>query len=404
MSKLFTAGDKNPKNRSDCFVELRKNDSGNNSIKIKSKVDTFFGESIKKSANDILEFYDINDADLFINDRGALKYVLAARIETVIKKAYDKDEEYLPDFNPVNEYTIKKQKNRRTRLYLPGNTPKFMINAGIHEPDAIILDLEDSVPLDKKMDARILVRNALRVNDFLGTEKTVRINQLPEGLADLDYIIPHNVHTVIIPKCEKAEEIKEVEDKISEIQGKHKNEQIYLLPIIESPLGLMNAFYIATASENIVAMAIGLEDYTASLGVKRTKEGKETEFAKNYLVNAAKAGGIQPLDSVFSDVSDQEGLRKFVNDARSMGFVGVGCIHPRQVKIVHEEFAPDESEIEYAQKVVKAFEAAEEQGQAAVSLNSKMIDPPVVKRAFRIIDLAIDNQQLDKNWRDKNES
>lgn len=398
MSQLFCAGDDNPKNRSGCFVELSKN-ADQNQIIIESKVKTFFGDSIQKLAEKMLDFYEIEDAKLTIHDRGALEYVLAARLEAVIKKAYEIDKEYLPEFNQDNHYSIKKEKKRRTRLYLPGNTPKFMINAGIHEPDAIILDLEDSVAPDKKMDARFLVRNALRVNDFLGTEKTVRINQLPVGLKDLNYIVPHNVHTILIPKCQTPEEIKEIEGRIKEIEGKYRNDSIYLLPIIEDPKGLMNAYEIAQASENVVAMAIGLEDYTASLGVKRTKEGRETEFAKNYLVNAAKAAGIQPLDSVFSDVSDQEGLRKFVNQAQDMGFVGMGCIHPRQVKVIHEEFAPEKDEIEYAQRVVLAYEEAQEKGLSAVALDSKMIDPPVVKRAFHIIDLALDNRQIDENWR-----
>ena len=398
MSQLFCAGDDNPKNRSDCFVELSKN-ADQNQILIESKVKTFFGDSIQKLAEKMLEFYEIEDAKLTIHDRGALEYVLAARLEAVIKKAYEIDKEYLPEFNQDNHYSIKKEKKRRTRLYLPGNTPKFMINAGIHEPDAIILDLEDSVAPDKKMDARFLVRNALRVNDLLGTEKTVRINQLPAGLKDLDYIVPHNVHTILIPKCQTPEEIKKIEERINEIEGKYRNDSIYLLPIIEDPKGLMNAYEIAQASENVVAMAIGLEDYTASLGVKRTKEGRETEFAKNYLVNAAKAAGIQPLDSVFSDVSDQEGLRKFVNQAQDMGFVGMGCIHPRQVKVIHEEFAPEKDEIKYAQRVVLAYEEAQEKGLSAVALDSKMIDLPVVKRAFHIIDLALDNRQIDENWR-----
>ncbi|HMA62750.1 MAG TPA: aldolase/citrate lyase family protein [bacterium] len=398
MSQLFNAGDDNPKNRGDCFVELSKN-ADKNRIKIESKVKTFFGDSIDRLAVKMLDFYGIEDAKLTIHDRGALEYVLAARIETVIKKAYQIDKGYLPEFNQDNHYAIEKEKKRRTRLYLPGNTPKFMINAGIHEPDAIILDLEDSVAPDKKMDARILVRNALRANDFLGTEKTVRINQLPAGLEDLDYIVPHHVHTILIPKCQTPQEIKEIENRISKIDGEYRNDPIYLLPIIEDPKGLMNAYEIAKASENVVALAIGLEDYTASLGVKRTKEGKETEFAKNFLVNAAKAAGIQPLDSVFSDVSDQEGLRKFVNQAKDMGFVGMGCIHPRQVKVIHEEFAPEEEEIKYAQRVVLAYEEAEKKGLSAVALDSKMIDPPVVKRAFHIIDLALDNRQIDENWR-----
>ncbi|MCF7885092.1 MAG: citrate lyase ACP [Candidatus Marinimicrobia bacterium] len=403
MKKYFTAGDQNLKNRGDCFVKLQTDVNDKNKVILNSKVSSFFGKSIKKLAYNILEFYGISDAKLIINDRGALEYVLAARIEAAIKRTYNKTKDYLLPFNPDNNYPIEKDKNRRTRLYIPGNIPKYMINAGIHKPDTIILDLEDSVPMDKKFEARILVRNTLRTNDFLGVERTVRINQLPAGLDDLEAVIPHNVHTILIPKCQKPEDIKKIEKKISSVEGKFKSEPVYLLPIIEDSLGLMNAFKIAQASDNIVAMALGLEDYTASLGIQRTKGGKETEFAKNMLVNAVRAAEVQPLNSVFSDVSDPEGLKTFVQNSQKMGFVGIGCIHPRQIKVVYSEFLPEKSEIEYAKRVVKAFEKAEERGQVTVALDSKMIDPPVVKRAFRIIEMALESGQLDKNWREQDE-
>lgn len=404
MSQIFTAGDKNPKNRGDCFIKLKQSSTGQNEISIQSKVEKYFGDSIKELALDILNFYDIGDAHLTIQDRGALQYVLAARIEAAIRKAFDIKKGYLPEFNSDNNYTITKERKRRSRLYLPGNTAKFIINACVHHPDAVILDLEDSVPMDKKTDARILVRNALRVNDFLGAEKMVRINQLPAGLEDLEFVIPQGVHTIVIPKCQSVEDIKSVEESISGIDGDHKNENIFLLPIIEDPQGLMKAYDIARSSDKVAAMAIGLEDYTASLGVKRTKHGDETKFARNYLVNAARGGDAQPLDSVFSDVADQEGLREFINTSKMMGFAGMGCIHPRQIKIIHDELAPAEGEIEDAQRVAMAFEDAVKKGQTAISLDNKMIDPPVVKRAYRVLEIAIDNHQLEENWRENYEN
>jgi citrate lyase subunit beta/citryl-CoA lyase len=164
--------------------------------------------------------------------------------------------------------------------------------------------------------------------------------------------------------------------------------EIYLMPIIESALGVENAFEIATASRSVVAMAIGLEDYTADLGVKRTQRGKESLYARIRLVNACKAAGIQPIDSVYSDVANMDGLRKNVETSRSLGFEGMGCIHPRQVPVIKKAFIPTQDEIEKALLIVKAFEKAEARGSGVVALGSKMIDPPVVKRAQKTLELA----------------
>ena len=278
---------------------------------------------------------------------------------------------------------------RRSRLYLPGNQPKYFINAGLHKPDGIILDLEDSVaPLEKDA-AKLLVRNALRSVNFYGSERMVRINQLPTGIKDLKFIIPHSVQVILIPKCEFAEQVKEIEDEVNRLKKSFgvKN-NIFLMPIIESALGVINAYKIALASKLNCALTIGLEDYTADIGTQRTEEGKESIFARSMIVNAAKAAGIQAIDTVYSDVSNMKGLRESVLEAKALGFEGKGCIHPRQINTVHEAFAPTDEEIEKAKKIVEAFNEAEKKGLGVVSLGSKMIDPPVVKRAMRVLELV----------------
>jgi citrate lyase subunit beta/citryl-CoA lyase len=274
-----------------------------------------------------------------------------------------------------------------------------MINAGLHSADGIILDLEDSVAPEKKDEARVLVRNALRQIDFRGAERMVRINQGERGLEDLKFIIPHNVNLVLIPKCESAAYIKKVVEVIEAIKNNFNiKNQVYLMPIIESALGIENAFEIAKASENVVALAIGLEDYTADLGVTRTTEGKESFYARTRLVVAAKAAGIQPIDSVFSDVADMEALRQNVLDSKSLGFEGMGCIHPRQIPVIKQGFAPDQVEIEKSKKIVLAFETARQKGLGVVALGSKMIDPPVVARAQKTIDLAVRLKMISGDW------
>jgi citrate lyase subunit beta/citryl-CoA lyase len=217
----------------------------------------------------------------------------------------------------------------------------------------------------------------------------VRINQLPEGLNDLRYVIPHNVHVILIPKCESAAQIVEVEEEINKIEkANNLSNPVFLMPIIESALGVERAFDLALASENVVALAIGLEDYTASIGAQRTAGGNESFFARTRLVNASRAAGIQPIDSVFSDVSDEEGLRSAVRESKSLGFEGMGCIHPRQIRIIHEEFSPGREEIEHAAEIVEAYHDARKKGLGVVSLGSKMIDLPVVKRAQKTLELA----------------
>jgi citrate lyase subunit beta/citryl-CoA lyase len=219
----------------------------------------------------------------------------------------------------------------------------------------------------------------------------VRINQGETGLKDLHCIIPHNVNLILIPKCESAKHVNIVEKEIEKISGSLKVgavNPVFIMPIVESALGIENSFEIARSSEKIVAIAIGLEDYTADLGVERTSEGKESYYARTRLVVAAKAAGIQPIDSVFSDVGDMEALKRNVSVSKSLGFEGMGCIHPRQIPVIRLGFAPDESEIEKSKAIVEAFNSAKLSGQGVVALGSKMIDPPVVARAHRTLDLA----------------
>lgn len=401
-SKQITTGNIGDKVRSDCFVSLELKHEGGISIELISKVKAMYGDSIYTLCQDILDFFEIKHANLKVQDKGALPFVIAARIEAAIKKAISTEKEYLFDFEQENNYSTQKEQFRFSRLYLPGNTPSMMLNSGVHNPNGIILDLEDAVAPAKKHEALFVVRNALRTLNFYGAERMVRINQLPEGLKDLQYIVPHNVNLILIPKCESIEQICNIEQEIEKIR-KEKNcinkNPIYFMPIIESALGVEKAFEIASCSNNIVSLAIGLEDFTADLGVKRTKEAHESLYARTRLVNACKAAKIQPIDSVFSDVGDMEGLKENVKKSKSLGFEGMGCIHPRQISIIHENFAPETDEIEKAKKIVLAFDEATKKGLGVVSLGTKMIDPPVVKRAEKNVKLAIKLGILDKNWK-----
>ncbi len=400
MTTFEIAGTRGDGVRSDCFVSLGHNKAKENVITLNSRVITLYGDDILKLGRDMLAFYGISHARLEIEDRGALPFVLAARIEAVIRKKTGTDKEYLLPVLPQNNYITPRDAQRVSRLYLPGNNPKLMINAGIYGCHGIILDLEDSVAPDRKYEARFLVRNALRQVDFYGAERMVRINQLPDGLEDLKFVIPHFVNLILLPKCESAGQVREVDQAISDIL-RHENTTIHLMPIIESAAGVLNSAEIAAASPNVAALAIGLEDYTADIGVQRTPEGRESLFARCMVVNAARAAGIQPIDSVFSDIDDLEALARNVSESKSLGFTGMGCIHPRQVPVINKNFLPDDTEINKARKIVLAFEKAERDGLGVVAVESKMIDPPVVKRSLRIIAQAEKAKLITKDWREE---
>jgi citrate lyase subunit beta / citryl-CoA lyase len=402
QNKVVTIGNKGKGVRSDCFITLELTDSGGINIELTSKVKALYGKTIIQQIEEILNFFEIKNANVNIEDSGALAFLIAARMEAAIKLLVQTEKEYLTPFLETNHYQTEKSRNRYSRLYLPGNTSNLMINAGIHKPDGIILDLEDAVAPDKKYEAGFVVRNALRSLDFYGCERMVRINQIPRGLDDLKLIVPHNVNLILVPKCESAEQIHMVNDEINRIKkAKEITSVIWLMPIIESALGVLKAFEIATSADNVVALAIGLEDYTADLGVKRTHEASESFFARSMIVNACHAAGIQAIDSVFSDVADMEGLKQNVIRSKALGFDGMGCIHPRQIRVIHEYFAPDQAEIEKAKKIVEAFMLAQEKGLGVVSLGTKMIDAPVVKRAQKTIDVAISLGKISKNWKEE---
>jgi citrate lyase subunit beta/citryl-CoA lyase len=356
---------------------------------MESRVAPYYGNSILAQARHVLEVLGIKHARVALHDEGALPFVISARIEAAAKRAglglgrkASPEQITLPEPSP-------RDRLRRSRLYLPGSEPKYFINAALHGPDAVILDLEDSVHHAEKDAARILVRNTLRAVDFGKCERMVRINQLPMGLEDLAEIVPESPDLVLIPKVERPEHVTETDRMIGELKSRYGiTRPIWLMPILESALGIENASAIATASKHVVALSIGLEDYTADLGVAKTSEGRESLYARTRLVNVARAAGVQAIDSVYGDVGDMGSLRCWAENSRALGFEGMGCIHPAQIPVIHEAFAPSPAEIEKASKIVAAFEEAQQRGRGVVSLGLKMIDPPVVARAQKLVERA----------------
>ena len=372
--------------RSDLRVRIEPRERGGVEIDLQSRVEPYYGGSIRRQAEEIVEALGVGHAHVKIEDEGALPFVIAARIEAAARRAgLGRGTRILPERLALPDPSGR-DRMRRSRLYVPGSEPKYFVNAALHGADAVILDLEDSVHPSEKDAARLLVRNSLRGVDFLSCERMVRINQLPLGFEDLDEIVPESPDLVLIPKVEDPKQVMDVSLHIANVKADYGiTRPIWLMPILESALGIENAFSIAKASDDIVALTIGLEDYTADLGVVKTVTGAESLYARQRVVNAAHAAGIQAIDSVFGDVADLEGLRAWGCSSRALGFEGMGCVHPTQIAVIHDAFAPTASEIERARRIVAAYNEAQAKGIGVVSLGSKMVDAPVVKRALKLM-------------------
>ena len=282
-------------------------------------------------------------------------------------------------------------------MFVPGNNPGMMQDAFIYSPDSIMLDLEDSVTMAEKDAARLLVYNALKTIDYGTTEMVVRINPLntPYGKKDVEAMVKAGVDVIRMPKTETADEVREVEAEILKWEeklgcvGRTK-----IMAAIESALGIVNAYPIAVASKRMMGIALGAEDYCANLKTQRTQGdnpnfGLELLLARQTIVVAARAAGIDALDTVYSNLDDMETFRKEVELIKTLGFDGKSIINPRQIEIVNEVFAPKQKDIEKALKIIAAIKEAEKKGSGVIAVNGKMVDRPVVIRAERTINLAI---------------
>ena len=277
-------------------------------------------------------------------------------------------------------------------MFVPGNNPGMMADAHIYGPDSIMLDLEDSVTMAEKDAARLLVHNALKSIDYGTTEMVVRINPLstPYGRKDVEAVVKAGVDVIRMPKTETAQEVRELEEEILKVETEiGRIGETKIMAAIESALGIVNAYEIATASKRMMGIALGAEDYSANLKTNRTPGGAELLLARETIVVAARAAGIACFDTVYSNLDDMETFRREVELIKTLGFDGKSIINPRQIEVVNEVFTPTEKEITKARAVVAAIKEAQAKGSGVISLNGKMVDRPVVLRAERTIALAV---------------
>ncbi|MBC7081059.1 MAG: HpcH/HpaI aldolase/citrate lyase family protein [Thermoplasmatales archaeon] len=358
-------------NERDCIVRVF---PGDGEIILKSKI-SLYKEHIEEIVRKRLEEIDVK-ANVEITENGAIDYVIISRLESAIAKATGED---IVD-KKFKRGKTSKDRIRRSRLYIPGNNPRLINSVGVYECDCIILDLEDSVIFEHKIDARYLVKNALKNLDFGKSEIWVRINK-EMARDDILQIAYGNPHGLCIPKTESKEDVEVIEKIIDEA-----GLDCYLMPIIETAKGVANANEIARASERIVAIAFGAEDYSRDVGCKRTWEA--LFYPRCQVLIACKSAGLQALDTIYPNAEDEKGLSEEARRVFEMGFDGKGAIHPSQIEIIHECFTPTAEEIEEAKRIIEKIEEAKKKGLGTATIDGRMIDLPVERKARRILKLA----------------
>ena len=283
-------------------------------------------------------------------------------------------------------------KLRRSMLFVPGSNAAMISNTFIYKPDAIMFDLEDAVALKEKDSARILVAHALQHPLYQEIETVVRVNPLDSefGLADLNAVVRAGVDVVRMPKTETAQDVIDMDREITEIEKVCGREvgSTKMLAAIESPLGITQANQIAMASNRLIGIALGAEDYVRNLKTERSPEGIELLFARCSILQAARAAGIQAFDTVYSNANNEEGFLAEAALIKQLGFDGKSLINPRQIELLHNLFAPTQKDVDQARRIIDAAEEAERNGLGVVSLNGKMIDAPIIDRAKLVLERA----------------
>ncbi|HYE80702.1 MAG TPA: aldolase/citrate lyase family protein [Clostridia bacterium] len=282
---------------------------------------------------------------------------------------------------------------RRTMLFCPATEPKLYINSLIYRPDCIIFDLEDAVTYSEKDSARDLLCEAVKAVDFGDVEVFARVNSLDSefGITDVREVVKAGIRNIRLPMCESKEDVLKLDELLYEVEENNgiPAGTVKIQCAIETPKGVLNAYDIASACCRVIAISFGAEDFTRVLCTERTRDAKELYLARHYIPLAASAVGIDSIDTVWKDIDDMEGFRNEAREAKEIGFSGKSCIHPLQVKEVHKIYAPGEKEIEESKSIITAAEEAEKKGIGVILVNGKMVDAPIIAKANRILERAM---------------
>ncbi len=281
----------------------------------------------------------------------------------------------------------------RSLLFVPGNRKDMLEKAVTRaSSDALVADMEDSVPDSEKSAAREVIAEMLPSLVSNGHKIVVRVNALDTGILEDDMYaaISNHTYAVNVGKVENKWDVAQVDAIMAKIETEKGIEvgTVRLVLFIESAMAIINAYELCSASPRIVAVAFGAEDYTVDMGIERTEEGSEVLLPRSTVAMAAKAAGVIALDPVYANFQDIDGFKKDAELGKSLGYKGKFAIHPSQIEHINDVYSPSEENIEYARRVLAAFREAESQGRGAVALDGKMIDVPVVKRAETLLALA----------------
>ncbi|WJV52204.1 citrate (pro-3S)-lyase subunit beta [Prodigiosinella aquatilis] len=283
------------------------------------------------------------------------------------------------------------KKLRRSMLFLPGANAAMLSTAFIYHPDSIMFDLEDAVSLREKDTARLLVFHALQHLMYQGIETVVRINPLntPFGLPDLEAVVRAGVDVIRLPKTDTPEDIYQLEDHLERIEADCGREpgSTKVMAAIESAIGVINAVAIARSSKRLIGIALAAFDYVMDMQTERG-DGTELFYARCAVLHAARAAGIDAFDVVWSDINDEAGFLREVDQIRKMGFNGKSLINPRQIELLHNAYAPTQQDVDYAAQVIEAAQEGARNGLGVVSLNGKMVDAPIINHAQMVLERA----------------
>lgn len=278
----------------------------------------------------------------------------------------------------------------RSLLFVPGNNPRFLEKAKTISADIVCFDLEDSVPDAEKKNARLLIKEALKARSLYSADIYVRTNSPASGKIpdDLQEIVQKGLDGIVIPKVNTAAELLKIQKIVAGLEKKRKIAKIPLMPSIESAQGVVNAYEIASCSSRIQAIVFGVFDLLNDMGIEYTKQPEGAKYARAKIPLDARAAGVYAIDAIWQDLKDQMGLKEDCVIGKNLGYVGKSIIHPDQIQIAHEAFAPNKAELEWAQKVCDTYVESTKKGRGATVVEGKMIDEVHYKRAKALLELA----------------
>ena len=275
----------------------------------------------------------------------------------------------------------------RSLLFVPGNNSRFLEKAKSLQSDIVCFDLEDSVPVEEKKSARNLIKNALKNRSAYNSEIYVRTNSPASGMIpdDLQEIVQLGIDGIVIPKVNTSNEIKKIEKTMLGLEKKRKLKPIELMASIESTEGVVNAYSIASCSKRVSALIFGVFDLLNDLGIEYTKKAEGAVYSRTKIPVDARAAGKYAIDAIWQDLDDVEGLEQDSFTAKNLGYVGKSIIHPNQINVVHKIFHPTPLEIDWAKKVINAYDLAKKNKKGATTVDGKMIDEVHYKRAITLL-------------------